>query len=68
MPAAIRNGYRFFYSPGPVNNLGRVVNYTITADPVSENASGIRHFFTDESGVIRANRSEQATADSPPLQ
>jgi type IV pilus assembly protein PilA len=67
MPAAIKNGYRFFYSPGPANNLGRVVNYTITADPESENASGIRHFFTDESGVIRANRGEQATADSPPL-
>jgi hypothetical protein len=68
MPATIRNGYRFFYSPGPANNLGRVVNYTITADPINENASGIRHFFTDESGVIRANRGEHATADSPPLQ
>jgi len=68
MPATVRNGYRFFYAPGPANNLGRVVNYSITADPVSENASRIRHFFTDESGVIRANRGEQATADSPPLQ
>jgi len=68
MPAAIRNGYRFFYSPGPADNLGRVANYTITADPISENASGIRHFFTDEGGVIRANRGEQATAESPPLQ
>jgi len=68
MPAAARNGYRFFYSPGPANNLGLVTNYTITADPVNDNASGIRHFFTDESGLIRANRGEQANADSPPLQ
>jgi type II secretory pathway pseudopilin PulG len=62
IPATIRNGYRFFYSPGPANNLGRVVNYTITADPVNENASGIRHFFTDESGVIRGASRQLRTA------
>ena len=46
-PAAIKNGYRFFYSSGPVDNTGHVVSYTIIADPISQNASGIRHFFVD---------------------
>jgi type IV pilus assembly protein PilA len=68
MPAAAKNGYRFFYSPGPADNLGRVVSYTITADPITDNTTGSRHFFLDESGVIRVAQGQQATADSPPLQ
>jgi type IV pilus assembly protein PilA len=67
-PATIKSGYRFFYSPGPADNLGHVVSYTITADPITENTTGIRHFFTDESGVIHISRGAPATADSPALQ
>jgi type IV pilus assembly protein PilA len=67
-PDATKSGYRFFYSPGPADNLGRVASYTITADPITENTTGTRHFFIDESGVIRASRGEPATVDSPPLQ
>ncbi len=66
-PAAIRSGYRFFYSPGSADNFGHVVSYTITADPLTENATGNRHFFTDESGVIRMSRGQPATADSQPI-
>jgi type IV pilus assembly protein PilA len=66
-PDATKSGYRFFYSPGPAYNLGRVVSYTITADPITDNTTGIRHFFADESGVIRASSGGPASADSPPL-
>jgi type IV pilus assembly protein PilA len=66
-PDAARNGYRFFYSPGPANNLGQIVSYTIAADPITDNTTGSRHFFVDESGVIRASSGEPANADSPPL-
>jgi len=66
-PGAGKSGYTFFYSPGPADNLGRVASYTITADPITDNTTGIRHFFSDESGVIRVSRGEPATADSPPL-
>jgi type IV pilus assembly protein PilA len=67
-PDATKSGYRFFYSPGPADNLGRVVSYTIAADSLTEDTTGTRHFFTDESGVIRASRGAPAMADSPPLQ
>jgi type IV pilus assembly protein PilA len=63
-PAVKKSGYRFLYSPGPEDNLGHVVSYTITADPITENRTGIRHFFTDESAVIRRSRGAPATADS----
>lgn len=66
-PAAINRGYRLLYSPGPADNLGHVVSYTITGDPINENATGIRHFFTDESAVTRGSKGEPATADSPPI-
>ncbi len=67
-PDASKSGYRFFYSPGQADNLGRVVSYTIAADPITDNTTGIRHFFTDESGVIRASNGVPATVESPPLQ
>jgi type II secretory pathway pseudopilin PulG len=66
-PDAAKSGYRFFYSPGPANNLGQIVSYTITADPITDNTTGIRHFFVNETGVIRASSGEPANADSPPL-
>jgi len=66
-PATIKSGYRFFYSPGPADNLGHFVSYTITADPITESTTGVRHFFTDESGVIRMSTDAPATADSRPI-
>jgi hypothetical protein len=65
---ATKSGYRFIYSPGPADSNGHVVSYTITADPITTNTTGIRHFVTDESGVIRISSGEPATTDSPPLQ
>jgi hypothetical protein len=64
----MKSGYRFFYSPGATDNLGRIVSYTITADPITDNTTGTRHFFVDESGIIRASTGEPANADSSPLQ
>jgi type IV pilus assembly protein PilA len=67
-PDATKSGYRFFYSPGTADNLGRVISYTVTADPITDNTTGTRHFLTDESGVIRASSGAPATVESPPLQ
>jgi type IV pilus assembly protein PilA len=64
---AIRSGYRFYYAPGPLDADGHIISYTIIADPITENTTGVRHFFVDQSGVIRANQDGQATVDSPPL-
>lgn len=67
-PAAMRSGYVFHYSPGPPDPSGHLLSYTITADPITQNTSGIRHFFVDESGVIRSTTGGPATADSPPIE
>lgn len=67
-PAAIRSGYQFNYAPGGMDPSGHIVSYTIIAEPITQNTSGIRHFFVDESGVIRYTTDGPATADSAPLE
>ncbi len=62
-----RHGYVFFYSADKQDTQGRMIGYKIEVEPITENTTGIRHFFTDESGVIRASRGEAANEDSPPL-
>jgi type IV pilus assembly protein PilA len=59
-------GYLFFYRPGPAIK-GAIDSYTINADPVAPNTTGTRHFFTDESGVIRATTDGAASSKSPPI-
>ena len=63
----VKDGYHFFYSPQ--KRPGGLINrYVLAADPVNPGTSGIRHFFTDESGVIRTSTRSGADANSEPLQ
>ena len=60
--ASSKSGYTFTYAAGNQN-----YTYTVNADPISANTTGVRHFFTDASGVIRFNSSATATAANSPL-
>ena len=44
-----------------------VPHYKVTADPVRRGQTGMRSFYTDDTGVIRWSMEGPATADSPPL-
>ncbi len=61
--ASPKSGYYFTYTQttGAPSQA-----YTLLADPVST-SSGTRHFFTDQSGVIRANASSTASAMDGPI-
>ncbi len=61
-----KNGYAFVYIAGPPNADGLITSYTVRADPVNEEA-GNRHYFTDESGIVRVEDDAPATVKSPPL-
>ena len=67
MPVPVKNGYRFSYSAEPDAD-GHVTKYALAADPVAPGTSGVRRFFTDESGVIRYSAVGGADASSEPLQ
>jgi prepilin-type N-terminal cleavage/methylation domain-containing protein len=62
----VKSGYSFTYSPGTATSTGIITTYTILADP-SNSSTGQRHFFTDQSGVIRANTSAVAAVTDPPI-
>lgn len=63
----IKSGYIFEYHVGATDAEGRVVSYVISADPVRQNQTGIRHFYSDETQVIRFELSTPAGPGSPPL-
>jgi type IV pilus assembly protein PilA len=54
-----KSGYNFTFA----QTAG---GYTLNADPVVSNQTGVRHFYSDQSGVVRWNATAAATvADSP---
>ena len=55
-----KSGYNF-------TTIGAAGSFTVSGDPVSF-GGGVRHFFTNESGVIRFDSSAAATASSTPVQ
>jgi type IV pilus assembly protein PilA len=65
---SIKNGYVFIYQARATDGQGHVTGYAISADPLQSGVSGIRHFYTDESGVIRYENNSGATSDSAPIQ
>ena len=63
LSAGTKSGYTFTYAPANSNQT-----YTITATPIAVGQTGQRMFFTDQSGVIRANvTGAGATAASTPI-
>ena len=46
------NGYRFSYTPGPVDENGAVIFFEVTASPLEFDRMGTRGFLVNESGVI----------------
>ena len=65
LAAGTKSGYTITYTGA--TSSGVVGSYTITAAPVTQGVSGQRGFFTDQSGVIRADPAGSATASSTPL-
>ena len=80
-----KGGYLFTYTPVfPGSSAAAVISpkaaakgctsggasgFTVTAEPLRRSSTGLRSFFTDQTGVIRFSANgESATADSPPLQ
>ena len=62
-----KSGYAFTYSAGSTDTSGNVLSYTITGNPVTTGTTGQRAFYTDQSGVIRANASGTAGSTSTPI-
>jgi len=62
-----RHGYLVFYIPTAYDASGHAMGFALAADPIRP-ASGRRHFFTDETGVIRWSETGRADGHSEPLE
>jgi type IV pilus assembly protein PilA len=63
-----KSGYTFTFTAGSKDANNNYQSYTITAVPVTVGTTGQRMFFTDQSGVIRADASGSgAAATSTPI-
>jgi type IV pilus assembly protein PilA len=62
-----KTGYAFVYTPGATDASGNVLSYGITANPITRGTTGQRGFFTDQTGVIRADANTAATSTSTPI-
>jgi len=67
LAAGVKSGYSFTYAGGTADAAGNVNTYTINAAPTAVGTTGQRYFFTDQSGVIRANPTGAATVNSTPI-
>jgi type IV pilus assembly protein PilA len=67
LASGTRSGYVLRYAPGEKGADGRVDKYTLRADPVISGNTGMNHYFTDESGVIRQETDRPASKESPPI-
>jgi prepilin-type N-terminal cleavage/methylation domain-containing protein len=56
-----KSGYTFSFT------AGGGTTYSINADPMTVNTTGVRQFYTDQTGVIHQNTGGAATASSSPL-
>ena len=57
-----KRGYTFTYT-----SATPFQSYTITAAPTAQNTTGQRYFYSDQSGVIRADTANPATSASTPI-
>jgi len=62
LAAGAKQGYNFTYS------LVSNESFTLNADPAVSGKTGTRHFFVDETGIIRANSKSQASIGDPAVE
>jgi type II secretory pathway pseudopilin PulG len=67
LASGTKSGYVFTYTPGEKDSAGKITTYTIRADPVVPGNTGVNHYFTDQTGVIRQESNRPANAESTPL-
>jgi prepilin-type N-terminal cleavage/methylation domain-containing protein len=65
LAAGTKSGYLFTYGVAGVGGVN--TSYTLNADPVSNGVTGQRHFYTDDTDVLRVNPAAAASPSDPAL-
>jgi len=67
LASGTKSGYSFVYTAGAADAAGYINSYTLNANPVVPGSSGIRFFYTDQSGVITYAYGAAAGVSDNPL-
>lgn len=62
-----KQGYQITYTPITLDANGHTATFSVTADPLVPGTSGQRHFYVDQTCVIRVNGTVQAGPTDVPL-
>lgn len=68
LAAGLRHGYVFTYRATSTGSNGVPDAFQVNADPITPGTTGVRHFFVDQTGVIRCDENGPADQHSPPLE
>ncbi len=68
LAGGVKSGYNFTYVVLTSDSLGNVTSYSLNADPTVPNYTGVRHFYVDQTAVIRENDTVPAGPTDNPLQ
>jgi len=66
LASGIKQGYTITYTPLTTDAQGNTATYSVTADPISA-STGQRHFYADQTCVIRSNVAVQAGPNDLPI-
>jgi prepilin-type N-terminal cleavage/methylation domain-containing protein len=67
LAAGLKSGYVFTFTPLATDSQGKVLSFSVAADPQIPGSSGTRHFYTDQSAVIRFNPAVPAGPGDLPI-
>jgi len=67
LAAGAKSGYTFIYELVPKAEENGTDGFMVHADPTVYDRTGLTHYFSDQSGVIRMDTRKPADAESPPL-
>jgi len=68
LSSGVKSGYTYTYTVLATDSAGNAQAYSIAADPITPGTTGDRHFYADQTAVIRSNLTAAATASDPPIQ
>jgi type IV pilus assembly protein PilA len=68
LSAGVKSGYIYTYTAGSQDANNNYQSFTVTADPITPGTTGDRHFFTDQTNVIRVNLTTTASVSDSPIQ
>ena len=68
LSSGVKSGYTFTYTVIATDASGNAQAYSVTADPITPGTTGDRHFYTDQTSIIRENLTTTAGASDSPIQ